>query len=144
MKRLTVSLTMDSPLFATPVARQGPTSRLLRRRSEKAPAVFGFDRMEEATPIAARTPANVSFAVPVTSRSFRADQTLVGTGPDETIGWEATRLVFLYSSCNKYITNLRLFKIILSHDHFLPQSYKARKNDFSIIFSNSIIDYYMC
>ena len=93
---------MDSPLFATPVARQGPTSRLLRRRSEKAPAVFGFGRMDEATPITARTPANVSFAVPVTSRSYRADQTMVGTGPDETIGWEATRLVFTYHAISMY------------------------------------------
>ena len=101
---------MDSPLFATPVARQGPTSRLLKRRSEK-PATPQAEPSFSATPTGAtRTGnvSNVSFAVPFTSKNYRPSMTLMDK--DETVGWENTRLV--KSACQDFESSFPMFNFI--------------------------------
>ncbi len=79
---------MDSPLFATPVARQGPTSRLLRRRSEKVAQASNLSAIQAPD-------RNFSFAVPVTprGRNYGGAMTTFNVGTDETVAWDATRWV---------------------------------------------------
>ena len=93
---------MDSPFFATPIARQGPTSRLMRRRSEKVPAGQASNPAPAfTTSFLAPPERSVSFAVPVTprnrNRNLEATMMTFNAGTDETLSWEATRLVDLWS-----------------------------------------------
>ena len=99
---------MDSPFFATPVARQGPTSRLLKRRSEK-PATPQMEPSFTTTPtgpIRKGNTTNVSFAVPFTSRTYKPSMTM--GEQDETVAWEATRFVTTISPATVIITNRKL------------------------------------
>ena len=94
--------TMDSPFFATPVARQGPTSRLLKRRSEK-PATPQMEPSFTTTPtgpIRKGNTTNVSFAVPFTSRTYKPSMTM-----GEQDAWEATRFVTTISPATVIIAN---------------------------------------
>ena len=89
---------MDSPFFATPVARQGPTSRILRRRSEKVAQQQQELHSKPSDESMFQVPdRNVSFAVPVTPRNrhfasaLGASMMTFNAGADQTLAWEATR-----------------------------------------------------